>query len=678
MRDRIWMTWLLTAALGLAACTEQPSAPTEDAGAALEDARVREDVDTLERALPGMLRVHVEREAARQIPALRAAIAEGAQLEALEVRAPEQVRALYARREIVPMWLDEDPERGLNDQGVAWLERLRRVEATHGIFGERLRLPQIEAAYEQLEAVAPAPEIALEPGERAALRDWFADNAARFGQDRDNARLLEELTAPEAPLARLGQLRQRLQARSQARRRARLRLELVLTDALVRLAYQLRWDNLAWQRGQSWSGALADPVVDEGESLDPKIRARLERARAAALMQESLTPLFEERQPVDEAVRALWPPFEQYPRLVEAYGRFQKIEAEGGWDELPHEVVGLEQGDEGEGVRLLKARLRAERMWEGDDTPRFGAALAQAVELYQRTHQIWVKGHITEETWRSMNVPATRRRLRLRRSLQLWRDSRVGPDREYVRVNIPDFHAEIWKDGERQMRVKVVTGSGKREWVDGEVTMPRATRLFSDELEYIVFNPYWNVPKGIVEQEILPELEENPEYLKENHYEWHETSVGNRVLRQLPGEHNALGLVKFLFPNEHDIYMHDTNEKGFFRYPIRAFSHGCVRVHEPFALAEYLLRRQDQWDEERGVERWTGEQTDGGEVWIKLEEPLPVHLEYVVARVDEQGWPHFLADVYRRDHAAMTRTAATSQAYRIAERARRAGGAEPD
>jgi murein L,D-transpeptidase YcbB/YkuD len=183
------------------------------------------------------------------------------------------------------------------------------------------------------------------------------------------------------------------------------------------------------------------------------------------------------------------------------------------------------------------------------------------------------------------------------------------------------------------------------------------TYVFSDQMETVVLNPYWNVPKSIVTHEMLPRLSEDPYYLDDNGYEvldaqgqrissaavdwWSYGEVIPFDVRQPPGNDNALGRIKFLFPNSHDIYMHDTPTKKLFAKATRAFSHGCIRVEDPRKLAEYVLG----WDRSRIDEAIaTGQNAD-----IKLPTPLPVHLNYFTAWPDANGNIAYYPDIYKRD-----------------------------
>jgi murein L,D-transpeptidase YcbB/YkuD len=224
----------------------------------------------------------------------------------------------------------------------------------------------------------------------------------------------------------------------------------------------------------------------------------------------------------------------------------------------------------------------------------------------------------------------------------------------YISINVPDFHAEVWDGGQRLKRFKVIVGStrGYKDAKTGQWRYPNATPRFSDVMETIVFNPFWNVPPRI-RRELQRKAEADPDYYERNNYEVLYTNNGHEMLRQKPGPGNALGQVKFLFPNEHDIYLHDTPRKDLFNNPVRAYSHGCMRVHEPLELAAFLLKRED--------ESWTPGRAraivrSGKQFRYSLRQGPEVHIEYRTVRADQEGRVHFLADIYEEDARYIAKT----------------------
>jgi len=172
----------------------------------------------------------------------------------------------------------------------------------------------------------------------------------------------------------------------------------------------------------------------------------------------------------------------------------------------------------------------------------------------------------------------------------------------------------------------------------GKPTTP--TPLFSNAMKFIIVNPDWNVPPSIIRKEFMPHLAQDPDYLSRMGFEVFSVH-GHLVIRQPPGDRNALGRIKFMFPNPYSVYLHDTPTRGLFAASKRAFSHGCVRVENPFALAETVLGPDSGWSEEK-VKRLVG----GGERYIYLPEPLPIHIEYFTAFVDDDGHLQMRDDVY--------------------------------
>jgi peptidoglycan hydrolase-like protein with peptidoglycan-binding domain len=344
-------------------------------------------------------------------------------------------------------------------------------------------------------------------------------------------------------------------------------------------------------------------------------------------------------------VDGLPPRHPQYEGLLAERARYAQIVADGGWDRVA--PMSLQRGHRHARVADLKTRLAVEGYFDGDIDEVFDEALETAVSAYQATHQMEVTGQSSRMFWGSLNTSAERRLAQIELTLQRWRENRIGDDPYYIHVNIPDFHAEVWRDGERELRFRIVVGNTDRicDRETGQWRYVNATPIQSAEMTYVVLNPYWNVPRRILEEELLVELLESETYFEDQGIEIVIDDNGNERVRQAPGPNNPLGVVKFMFPNPHNTYMHDTSRPQFFRYPIRAFSHGCMRVQNPVDLLEHLLRNDGQWDEERIA----GVFESGEEFVMTFDEPIPVHVEYYVVRVDDDGRANFLADVYRYD-----------------------------
>jgi len=199
----------------------------------------------------------------------------------------------------------------------------------------------------------------------------------------------------------------------------------------------------------------------------------------------------------------------------------------------------------------------------------------------------------------------------------------------YIVVNIPAYKLSVYENDTVAWTMNVVVGKPAHKTV-----------IFNGNIKYIVFSPYWNVPSSILKNEVLPGIKRNKNYLASHNMEWNGGSV-----RQKPGPKNSLGLVKFLFPNSYDIYLHDTPSKSLFGENTRAFSHGCIRLAEPQKFAEYLLRNDPSWNKQKIV----AAMNSGKEQYVTLKETVPVFIAYFTAWVDRQGKINFRNDVYKRD-----------------------------
>jgi len=414
------------------------------------------------------------------------------------------------------------------------------------------------------------------------------------------------------------------------RARALAKVERILADAALTYAHDMRLGNLN-------DLDLEDRMLQGDDHI---IAERLTRF-FTSLSNDDLDVVFTK----------LIPPWPQYAKLQRALPHYRNIVAHGGWKtlEIPKRRLPLKIGARGDRVTALQRRLAIEGYFDGDIDGRFGKELRDALKVYQFAHQLDEDGTIDEDDLTSLNAPAEVRLAQIEVTMDRWRRSRIGDDNYYVWINIPDFHGEVWRDGDRLRRFRVIVGN-RGHFLPKALDRPiykNATPLFSDEMEQIIFNPYWNVPQRIRIREIEPKLEKNPNYYEEKGFIVMEKGRGVQ-LRQLPGPLNALGKVKFIFPNQYNVYMHDTPDRHLFRHEMRAFSHGCMRVHEPLELAKLLLE-QDGNSASRArqsVNRHkAGERTSSYE----LSAPLPVHIEYYVVRVHDDGRVHFGADIYRYD-----------------------------
>ncbi|MGJ3265527.1 MAG: L,D-transpeptidase family protein [Salinarimonas sp.] len=283
-------------------------------------------------------------------------------------------------------------------------------------------------------------------------------------------------------------------------------------------------------------------------------------------------------------------------------------------------------------VPLLRARFGMDAPAE-EDARVYDVALAQAVEGFQREHGLLVDGIVGNQTIAALaSADPARREGDLLANMERWRwlPRELGADKA-IFVNVPAYRMEVRDAGAVVHEARVIVGKPGQE-----------TPIFSDEMEYVVVSPSWTIPPSIMRNEILPGLRADPGYAAARGYDV--IRNGNHItVRQPPGPRNALGNIKFMFPNGHHVYLHDTPSRGLFDTLRRAYSHGCVRVEDPFALADLLLAEQG-WPAER-LRALIGSR----ERYVHLDAPVPVHLAYFTLEVDAEGRlvPH--EDIYGFD-----------------------------
>jgi murein L,D-transpeptidase YcbB/YkuD len=332
-----------------------------------------------------------------------------------------------------------------------------------------------------------------------------------------------------------------------------------------------------------------------------------------------------------------------YKALKDQLGVYYNIYKKGGWPVLPEIKKTLKKGSNGPEITVIKKYLTITGDMPGGDTSQvFNDTLVQGVNSLQHRFGYAPTGVITKELVRDMNVPLKQRIEQLLINLDRMRWMPSQPNGTLIVVNIPAFELEVLENGKKAFNMNVVVGK------EGHSTMQ-----FTGTLNQIVFSPYWNVPPSIVTNEILPELAKNPNYLRENDMEDQGDKDGDGIpdIRQLPGDKNSLGKVKFLFPNRFDIYLHDTPAKSLFNKDKRAFSHGCIRLEDAQKMAEYLLRNDPDWDSMKIMDAMNS----GQQKFVKLKEPAEVFITYYTAWVDESGQLNFRGDVYNHDQEMIAR-----------------------
>ncbi len=326
--------------------------------------------------------------------------------------------------------------------------------------------------------------------------------------------------------------------------------------------------------------------------------------------------------------------FSQYYNLRKALVKFKKIEKNGDWKpiEFPKGTAILKPGDTSRTLAQVRTRLFVEGYLAADSgSPRFDDALVEALANYQQRHNRPADSTISTSVIDELNIPVGERIKTIAVNMERcrWITPKLINAKEFIAVNIPSYRLHYIRNGKPILISNVVVGSELNKTV-----------VFSGELSYLVFNPYWNVPETIMRDEVLPAMQKEPGYLARHNMEW----SGER-LRQKPGETNSLGLVKFMFPNSNNIYLHDTPAKALFKRDQRAFSHGCIRVEKAKELAIEILREDAGWDEKKVILQMDGKT----EKSVKLKNKIPVYIAYFTAWADEQGNVSFYKDIYRRD-----------------------------
>ena len=340
------------------------------------------------------------------------------------------------------------------------------------------------------------------------------------------------------------------------------------------------------------------------------------------------------QMPLDKAINSMRPNDPDYVGLQAQLVKFRGVVAKGGWSRVPAGKA-LKTGDTDSPQRLaaLRARLAAEGIAvaaaSGANT--FDASLASAIAQFQAHHAIAVDSALGTETLNSLNVPAEYRLGQIAANLERhrWMPRSLGA--RYISVNVPAFHLEAYDKGEKALEMKVIVG---QEYED------KATPVFSDSMETVVFRPYWNITPDIQAKEIEPKIASNPGYLDAENLEYYKDGGATRI-RQKPGPKNSLGFVKFLFPNDFNIYLHDTPNHELFDKDVRAFSHGCIRVEKPTELAQWVLG----WDAAK-VQQAMEQGPDNTPV--KLPRKLPVYITYGTSYMRD-GSLYFGNDLYHRD-----------------------------
>lgn len=402
-----------------------------------------------------------------------------------------------------------------------------------------------------------------------------------------------------------------------------------------------------------YASDLADGLSDLAHA-DPTWQIKTEKFDPLAELEAAL-----EKNDVARSLADLAPTASEYKTLRTALTAYRDRAATGGWPAVPA-TLKLKPGQRSPGATMLAKRLSASGDWNGrvpaeGETTVYGADLQEAVKTFQRRHGLADDGVVNASVVAELNVPVERRIRQIELNLERWRWLPRDLGERHILVNVPDMRLDVWDRDRIALSMRVVVG--KKD---------TPTPIFNDEMTYVVFSPYWNVPPDIANKETLPSVLSDPGFLDRTNMEVVDRA-GNLVdpssidlnnpaeyrFRQRPGADNSLGLVKFMFPNQYNVYLHDTPADSLFARASRSFSHGCVRVEQPEKLAAYVLGDQPDWTSERITEAMHA----GEEKTVTLKAPLAVYIAYLTARVSPDGLLQFRKDIYGVDSSQSTRLA---------------------
>ena len=355
------------------------------------------------------------------------------------------------------------------------------------------------------------------------------------------------------------------------------------------------------------------------------------------------------RNPYDY-FRSLGPQSSEYARLLVEYQKLSEIIRNGGWSNIATDRI-LRFGDSGDDVVAIRNRLFDQGYMPNSISTKFDKNLLKAVQKYQSDHGLIPDGIVGEGTILELNISAEQRLSSIIVALERerWLGDTLG--QRHIWVNLADFTAKIIEDHAVVFETRTVLGVN-----DESMRSPE----FSDKMEYLVVNPTWHIPVSIAKNEYLPELKKDPEALPFLKLFDSSGSLVDREsidfsilgknyfpyeMKQLPSTTNALGLVKFMFPNPYNIYLHDTPAKDLFMKEVRDFSHGCIRLHEPFDFAYALLEKQTDEPQSEFQNALKSEE----ETIILLSKSVPVHITYRTAFTKAGGGIEFRRDIYGRD-----------------------------
>jgi murein L,D-transpeptidase YcbB/YkuD len=413
--------------------------------------------------------------------------------------------------------------------------------------------------------------------------------------------------------------------------------------------------------------------------LDPKAVSSGWYIRARRSSIDSTLRVAVQAEEFHDIVAPLRPHQPEYAELVKALSSYREILREGGWPEVRGRGR-LRHGDRGARVAVLRRRLRitGDLRDSAEHKPVYDRAVVKAVAHFQERHGIPSDGIVDAATLAALNVPVQMRIRQIQLNLERyrWLPSGFGP--RYIYVNIPDYELYGYDGGKPVLKMRVVVGD----------EYGQATPVFADSMTFVVFRPHWYVPQRILVDEMLPRIRKKLAYLARHNFEvvdarreslvlnprkidWFRVDTTQIRVRQKEGSTNQLGLVKFMFPNQFAVYLHDTPTREWFKRRKRTLSHGCVLVEKPVELADYVLAGQDDWNEKKIREAMETPHSagEGGSLdghTVTLVRPMPVYIVYLTAFVRDSAL-NFRGDPYGKDREAIARLGKLMPSLRLCE-----------
>ncbi|MBT4527661.1 MAG: L,D-transpeptidase family protein [Deltaproteobacteria bacterium] len=336
--------------------------------------------------------------------------------------------------------------------------------------------------------------------------------------------------------------------------------------------------------------------------------------------------------------------------------KYQNISRKGGWPLLDNGKTLRQGSSDLKRISILRKRL----LLSGDLNPesksnnKFDANLLKAVKRFQHRHGLLVDGLVGRMTQEALNVSVEHRVKQIKSNLnrKLWKNGTSDP--QHILVNIADLKLSVIEKSHIIQEMRVIVGKDYRQ-----------TPLFSEKILYIVLNPYWYIPETIILKDFLPKIKKDLTFLKKNHIELYSNWKGeiytitpeviewdtldshnlNFQFRQTPGPHNSMGRIKFIFPNDHAVFLHSTPDTFIFKMQSRAYSSGCIRIEDPVWLASYLTKNLTNWSREKILSVID----KGTPTKIELKSQVPIHIKYFTVWIDLNGLVHFRKDIYNRE-----------------------------